>query len=476
MKKSLWIALIGLFAFALVVSGCSKGTGGNESSPSASSAPPSSASPSETPAPSSSASATASASETSEFPPLPEEPVKDISGELIVWSNWELPTLGQFFNNVYPDVKVSNVVMDFEELHNKLKTVLAAGSGGPDVVMIDGSKMGEFNTIEGLEDLLQQPYDAGRYQPYFADNHWQRFLSLDGTKLIGVPWDAAPAVTFYRADIMEENGFPSDPVELGEYIADKDNFVNLAKTLLAQKKYVLEWDTTPLSIQTMGIGYFDRDLNWLRNTDQFAEALDLAKQLKQEKLASNINYWEDEGAQALAAGKTAMVYLGNWGWEDISGKAPDTQGKWKATTLPFGARGAMGGATLAIPSQSKNKLAAWEYIRLNLLTKDNSNKEAIEYGNTPGFLPAYELLAEFEKPNDFMGGQKLGEMFESLVKDIPLQIHTPLDAKADEIWNSMIQEAIDKNIDSRTALQQIQEAVEKAVSNDKAALLEKLNG
>ncbi|MDB4865896.1 MAG: hypothetical protein JWR03_229 [Cohnella sp.] len=40
----------------------------------------------------------------------------------------------------------------------------------------------------------------------------------------------------------------------------------------------------------------------------------------------------------------------------------------------------------------------------------------------------------------------------------------------------MIQEAIDKNIDSRTALQQIQDAVEKAVGKDKEALLKKLHG
>ncbi|WP_169306648.1 ABC transporter substrate-binding protein [Cohnella pontilimi] len=391
-----------------------------------------------------------------------------------MWSSWELKSLSTFFNNTYPNVKVNNVVMQFDELHNKLKTVLAAGKGVPDVVMVDGSKMGEFNTIDGLEDLLQQPYDAGRYKPFFADSHWQRFESLDGSKLLAIPWTTPPALSFYRADVMDAAGFPSDPAEFGEYIQDKDNFINLAKTLAADKKYVYDYDTTIVNVMTSGVGFFDRDLNWVRNTDQFVTALDTAKEMKKEKLASNINFYDDKGAQAMAKGKTVMFYSGDWGVWDIDGKAKDTKGKWRVTNLPFGVYGGMGGASLAIPSAAKNKLGGWEYIRLNILGMDNSNKEAIQWSNPTGFLPAFDLAKTEEKPLEILGGQKPLMMYKELVKNIPLNIPTPLDAKANDIWNKMLQEAIDKNTDSHTALQQIQDAVMKAVSKDRDALLTKM--
>lgn len=470
MKKSFLISLIGIFAIVLVLSACSKGSEPDNSpeptaAPTAASTkqPTSEQTPSEAPA-----------DETSQYPPLPEEELKDISGELVVWSFWELASLTTFFNNVYPDVKITNVVMSTDEMHEKLKTVLASGKGLPDIAMVDGSQMGQFNTIEGLDNLLDEPYDLGRYLPYFTEASLLKFQSLDGTKQFGVPWTTPPGLTFYRADIMDAAGFPSDPEEFGEYISDKDNFIELAKTLAADKKYTYDWDTTLVSLYTSGIGFFDRELNWQRNTDKFVEALDLAKEMKNEKLVSYVNFWSDEGAQAMAGGQLTMFYSGDYGIWDINGKAPDTIGKWRVTNLPFGAHGGMGGATMVIPTQAKNKLAAWEYIRLNLLTMDNSNKEAIQWSNPPGFLPAYDLAETEEKPLEILGGQKPLMLYKSLVENIPPMISTPLDGKAEEIWWSMLQDAIDKNIDSRTALQQIEEAVERAVSKEKAELKQKL--
>ncbi|QYR23092.1 hypothetical protein KZ483_09295 [Paenibacillus sp. sptzw28] len=49
-------------------------------------------------------------------------------------------------------------------------------------------------------------------------------------------------------------------------------------------------------------------------------------------------------------------------------------------------------------------------------------------------------------------------------------IATPLDAKASEIWNKGIDEAIEKNKDPKAAIQQIADDIEKAVKADKDKL------
>lgn len=49
-------------------------------------------------------------------------------------------------------------------------------------------------------------------------------------------------------------------------------------------------------------------------------------------------------------------------------------------------------------------------------------------------------------------------------------ITTPLDTKAQEIWNNSIDEAIEKNKDPKAAIQQIADDIERAVKADKDML------
>jgi len=304
MKKRASLSVILTLIFSLLLAACSGGSGIAPSEP-ADSTDKGTEAPAEPPKGDSGEAPVAqevvNADDPNNFVPAL---AKDIQGEITVWAAWPLESwIGQF-NSQYPNVKVNMVIMD--EIEGKLKTALAAGSGAPDIAFLDGGLMGNYNTIEGFEDLLQPPYNAGIYEKYFPPSVWQRFKSLDGHELISIATDTAPAVTFYRADILEENGFPTDPAELGQYITDTDNFINMAKTLQAQDKYLIQWDTEPLNIYTFGIGFFNRKLEWQRNTDQFVAGLDLSKRFKQEKLASNIDFWSDEGTQALASGKTVM--------------------------------------------------------------------------------------------------------------------------------------------------------------------------
>lgn len=472
MKKTVSVLLILTFALTVFLAGCSGGSGIEPADGSSTETQADTSTETET-------TDTATETETSTDPVVTDDPNNftpalptDTQGELTVWVAWPLDSWIDMFNSVYPNVKVN--IVNVDPIEEKLKTALAAGNGAPDIAFLDGGLMGNYNTIEGFEDLLQPPYDAGKYEKYFPPSVWQRFMSLDGKRLISISTDTAPAVTFYRTDIMEENGFPTDPQEFGQYISDTENFIGLAKTLQAQDKYVVQWDTEPLNIYTFGIGFFNRKMEWQRNTDQFVTGLDLAKRFKQEKLASNIDFWSDEGSQAVASGRLAMVFLGNWGAEEIRNKAPDTSGKWHSTNLPFGAFGGWGGASLGITNQSKNKEMAWEFIRLILLNSVYANKENIQYGGTPAYLPAYELLDEFEQPSEFLGGQMTGKMYQEFITKIPESISTPLDTKAQEIWDKGIQEALEKNIDSKTALQNIQDEVQRVLANDISALKKQL--
>ncbi|QYR23090.1 hypothetical protein KZ483_09285 [Paenibacillus sp. sptzw28] len=55
-------------------------------------------------------------------------------------------------------------------------------------------------------------------------------------------------MSFYRADILEENGFPSDPKELAFYMSKPEQFLDMAQALKAKGIYLLEFNRTWISL------------------------------------------------------------------------------------------------------------------------------------------------------------------------------------------------------------------------------------
>lgn len=397
------------------------------------------------------------------------EPVKDFSGNLEVWTFDDPGTklLADAFMAKYPKVKITITNPGWNELPENLATTIAAGKGAPDVAYIEGGMFSRFNNSEGLEDLLQPPYDAGKYQGDFTEGNWQRWLSLDGEKLLGMPWDMPPMTTFYRPDLLEAAGYPTDPAELAEFIQSPDNVFEMGQALKAQGVYLFEWNNTPLDLITSKTGFFDRDFNYLRNNDELSNALDMVKKVKQLGLAMNQSaFWSDEGKAATSTGKLAMIFYGPWIKDQILGLGDDQKGKWKATALPFGINAGNGGSTMVIPSQSKNKELAYAFIEWSL-TSMEANELWIKNGGTPGFIPAWDSPGYKETTYDLFGDQPVNVLFADLMGQVKESwVATPLNSAANKLWGEKITEAVDKNMDSKAALQQIQDDILKAVKVD----------
>ncbi|GMK38624.1 sugar ABC transporter substrate-binding protein [Paenibacillus sp. CCS19] len=403
------------------------------------------------------------------------DPVKkELSGELTFWTFGAGDAIEKFyasFSKAYPNVKVNTQILAWDEMQKNLKNAIATGTGGPDVVMTGADWLASSNMYAGVENLLEPPYNAGDMKDLWTDSNWNHWLSLDGKRLIGLPWDTGATLSWYRADLLEENGYPSDPKELASYMSNPEQFLEMAKALRAKDIYLLESNTTIMDIYTPGEGFFDRNLNFIRNTDKYVEGLKLAQQVKQLGLAFNDSaFWSEPGKQAIATGKIAMVYYANWISDTIKSTAPDLVGKWRETHLPFGNSVAGSGSTLAILSQSKNKELAWEFIKF-LLATDEGQKAWIESGGAPGYKPAWSFPAYKEFTTPLTGDQKINEInAEAMENAVNTYISTPLDATAQEIWNKGIAEAIEKNQAPKAAIQQIADDIERAVKVDKDKL------
>ena len=119
----------------------------------------------------------------------------DLSGELNVWSWADKPNLrdtAALFNQKYPNVKFNFTSMTWQDTHQKLAVALAAGSGAPDVVSLDGAQMQNFVDIGGLMDITTALTPFAKDFPAYKI----REVSDAAGKMYAVPWDIGPVSLF----------------------------------------------------------------------------------------------------------------------------------------------------------------------------------------------------------------------------------------------------------------------------------------
>ncbi len=399
-----------------------------------------------------------------------------VSGEITFWS-WDamFEDIIKEFNKVYPNVKVELVNMELGELHDNLQTTINAGEGAPDVAHMEQFQIARFQSEGLLVDVSQPPYNADRFQDLFSDYNWTRWQSYDETRQLALPWDIVPGVFYYRTDIYEQMGFPTDPEELGEFLQDPENVLTVAQTLSANGIYMYEWRDSPAIQYGDSVGYFDREYNYLRNDDRMAELLDIVKQGVQLNWAPQMSIlYSDEGKQLVNQGKVASFPAGNNAARALEDIFPDQSGKWSVTRMPLGINVGLGGSTFVIPEQSENKEAAWAFIEYITLAEE-AWKIFVEHSVQPGWRHITSLPWYQEHTNPYLGGQQAYQLYDQIASQIPVRRLTPLDGQAWPLYIEKVAEAIDQNIDSKTTLQQIEDNVLNQLSSEIEELKTKMD-
>ncbi len=387
-----------------------------------------------------------------------------LEGEITVWSwgAWEEQI--EIFNELYPNIKVNLVQQEIDALHDNLQTTLTAGKGAPDVSHV--LNVDRYGTPGLLEDLLDPQYDMGRYKHLAEPYVWERWMSLDGKRLLAPPWDIGSGVFYYREDIYEQMGLPSDPEELGEFLQDPENVFQAAQTLAANDIYMYEFRDSPAIQYGDAVGYFDENLNYMRNDERMIELLDHVKRGVQLGWAPQLSaFFSEEGNNLLKQGKIASLPVASNAYQQFSRVVPEQSGKWRATKMPFGVNVSLVGSSWVIPSQSQQKDAAFAFVEFMSV-----NEEAWKLYQEGGIQTGWKHIAELpwyqEYENEYFGGQKDFAFYNTLVPELPVRRYTPLDGAAWPLYIDKINESIDKNIDSRTTLQQIEDNTMKQLESD----------
>lgn len=369
---------------------------------------------------------------------------------------WTLGTAGydklvEEWNAAHPDiqVKVQNTG-DQTAHHNNLLTALSAGSGAPDIFMLEIAFMEKF--IKN-EDKFNNLYDLGAkdIEKNYLEWKWKQASSKDGSFQIGLPTDIGPSVVYYRPDLLKKAGLPTDPKALGAAIDTWDKFAAVGKQF-TDKTGIPFVDNTDLMFnairdQSDGEIYFSKsDDSFIGDKNpQIKKAYDLTVKAIQEGWIGKTALWSPEWGAAMNEDKLAVVLGPAWMKANITGNAPDTKGKWQVTQLPEGS-GNWGGSFLTIPKQSKHPKEAYEFITW-LDNQDQQLKAFEKAGLMPSIPAVYDTDSFKNAKDEFFSGQNIAVEFAEAAKKIKPVYYGPLHDTTDSYIKAALRNVIEKQAD-----------------------------
>jgi len=392
---------------------------------------------------------------------------KNISADIVVggWPSGDdaFKAALDGFHEEYPNINVEFQFTDATTHHQNLQTSLAAGSGAPDVAMVEGAYVAQYRDSNALTDLNQ--YGAQNLAGDFVSFKWDQAISDDKSAMRLIPWDIGPATVFYRRDIFDQAGLASDPDSVDQMLSTWDGVISTAETI---KDKTGAWFVPDVSyfyqLLFQNRDYYDENLNLKLDRDGDIDCLNAIIKMRQEGLDMNVDMLSTEAYAAYQQGTIATVASGAWfgGFlkTDID---PDGAGHWGVAHLYAGIGSKnWGGSFLVIPEQSKNKDAAWAFVSYMLATKEGQNAmfQAVDY--FPAYTPAYDDPI-YDEEDAYFDGQKTKQLWVSIAKDLEPVYTTQMDVTAEgQIYTSVnqgLQDGLDaqgikdllaKNIDAAT--------------------------
>src|SRR5690625_1697022 len=335
-----------------------------------------------------------------------------------VFGNAGYDVLADEYMEENPNVKININEGEMEDMLDNLFTSVSAGSGAPDIAMIEISRIAKFLDAEDRFYNLND-YGAQDLANDFLDWKWAQAQNVDGSFQIGLPTDIGPTTMFYRTDVMEEAGFPTDPEELAAEISTWDEYYEAAKKIKEATGKPIT-DSPELMFNAvrdqLDQQYFNED-DELIIEETVKETYNLTTKMLQEDLVGKNELWTPEWGSAMADGSYAtLIGAPAWMIANVKENAPDSSGKWSLTTIPEGA-GNWGGSFLAIPKESDHPEEAFAFI--SWLTSPEIQLKSFTnnglFPSTPWVYDDEEFLATTD---EYFSGEPTAQIFAEAAESV----------------------------------------------------------
>lgn len=367
-----------------------------------------------------------------------ESPAEKPSGKITLWM-WKaahdaLINSGVLdaFSKEYPDVQVEVVEYAPADVYQKLPLALQAGTGAPDISLVENSHLAQIVALGGLTDMTEwvTPY-LDKMNAY----KWQD-AKLDD-KYYAMPWDSGPVVFYYRRDVFDAAGLPSDPESVSAAVATWDDYFNVCQTIVEKTSSACFSNNKAnnygrlyeMMLWQQGLGYYNAEGQVTVDSPENIATLETLKKFWDANLTSDQLEWTEGWYAELAAEPDAkpIATLVEAAWMGAFLKgwiAPGTEGHWGVALMPAMADGQVraandGGSAFVIPEQSENKEAAWALTEFLFGRVDSQ----VAMFKASDFLPSLEEAYSdpiFSEPDPFFADQAVRPIYVDVVKKVPI--------------------------------------------------------
>ena len=355
------------------------------------------------------------------------------SGTVTVFTSagqrWELPERGvlPLFQKKYPNITINLRPIPHGEANPKIQVTMKAKSDAFDVIFGEYGQWPAMHALGAMTDLT--PYldkDTAWRDDYFSDvpepvSSLYRVPADPKGTCFGLTPDGNAEVCFYRADIFEKKGLKvpetwPEAIAAAKELHDPKNGQYGFTTTMRRGLYA-GWQFWAVHASYGGT-WFDKEEKggWKPafNNDAGHQALEVLKKLMEYAHPVTINAIDDECNTALGNGSAVYAPI-EWGTGILNDKGfTKFADVIKADITPKGETSAgvhrplMGGLGMFIPSYSKNKDAAFEWVKW-CCSGDKTDPEIgrlwVESRGQPARV---SLLSKYAKERPFFTGLQKG--------------------------------------------------------------------
>lgn len=308
------------------------------------------------------------------------------------------------FNAAHDDIEVV-----LEAYGGEFDTKISAGMGSGDApdVMYMWDYPSYYKGLEPLDSYIEK--EGADYKDNFYDTLWA-YNSLNGTTY-GIPVGFTTHCLFYNKDIFAKAGV-SEPTSDWTWNDVQKAAKEIASKLDGVKGFSFQMKPDPYDFEmylwSNGSAYLDKDgkKEGALNSKESVEVLNLFQTMEKEGYAIAT---EKSGTDDFRSGQVAMYVYGSWAISRLQEDGlnygvttiPAFEGKGKSKSI-------LSSSGVAISKDSKNKEAAWEFVKY--WTSEEMNKERIGLElpvlhsvveaegimKQPEFAPFYTMLEQSE--------------------------------------------------------------------------------
>lgn len=349
------------------------------------------------------------------------------------------------FNEAHEDIEVT-----LEAYGSDFDAKISAGMGSGDApdVMYMWNYPAYYGGLEPLDSYIEQEGEG--YKENFYETLWN-YNSMEDS-IYGIPVGFTTHALFYNKDIFAEAGV-AEPTDDWTW----EDVQKAAKEITEKtdaKGFSFQMKPDPYDYEmylwSNGTAYCDEDgsMEGMLDSDESVEVFTMFQDMAKEGYAIAT---EKSGTDEFRAGATAMYVYGSWA---ISSLNEDGMNYGVVNIPSFGDQTSvsiLSSSGIAIAKDSKNKEAAWEFVKF--WTSEECNKERIGMElpvlnsvvesegimDQPEYAPFYRML---EQSSGYTPASFVMEGWSEISEDLSLSFEQIFNPSVYEDPSSVLREAV----------------------------------